>query len=1142
MDPISAIGFASAIVQILGALTSTVHSLDKLRGRFSDADFTIHALIQELSCIKTALTSLKELHRLNSSDVMVSEEFNEQMLTATSGCQIIMQVLSEDVMNMVHDSQSGDTLGFRSRIRVVWKEDIMKGHQEKLHAQVMALQLLLQVCQRLEPFLIPKGRTEAHRPLPSHTSQEQLRLLRQATTRRIMRKVRDDTETIISTRSQATSSAASISQHSSFTLGDSAVGFNDALADLSLYRRLSPQPAPSIGTSNIQIDTGEGFAYAPTRDRGSARASFDAHPPQQDYLLLPTSPSAPVHPAHRRAVSSREVPRPSLPNVTRSKSDTKAPKTIERSGSKLERISSLLRLNTSSRLNLASTSSNSSPKAGKITSFTRVKPKREQNPHTSIDLTGEDAASIPSIVKAAQAGSLGEVARLIDYGMKIEERHKKSGRNALLVAAHCGKDDIVELLIQHHARIDVVDGSGWTALHLAASRGHCDVITLLLEESNISEIPNYQGRTALRVAVDRSQHEAVQKLLMYNAKVNTRAENQMSTLHIAAKQGDAEIVNMLASNGADIEAKDANMMSALHYACERGHVEVIAVLLAHKANIEAIGRDRKTPLICAAESGQSRAVEFLLKSKQKASASGTDDTGMTALHWAAYNGHEETVDILSQKKGSLARVNAMGRTALHLSVMQTQFAVVEPLLRKGADLNSRCATGLTPLHYACMADSIELAMLLLQQGADIEATEYQHQQRPLHVAAARSSIHLLELLCTKGASLDARDSVGDWPLSVACRCGHVAAVGKLLSLGSPLYQEQQATSRSDSPLCLAAMGGHLPVVSLLLERGASASRKDEGGWQPFRHAAYHGHVEVLKVLLAHTRIPDTEVSDVISMPETIGFHPDFMITEDRKVQVRELLNQALAESGQMPPTRISKMALTVNNGNHPAQSSQDRYSQDCESLVPQELPATLEQGLPSSRSATPERDLRAEITRPNDREHVQLRLSEQPSPPVNANSASVPNDPRGISPIRYTEQNSARQNPRRHPAREEPPVSATFVPQQRLVFTPPRPQKHLKIPSHSVGIGVSVAESMPVQSRRYAQRSRIPQRTPAPREIVLPISKPEPPVEHMQEAIDDSLDSDTDSMCSVYTAPDGSVDTDIASGIDYQNAPFELAA
>jgi hypothetical protein len=34
----------------------------------------------------------------STSNVMVSEEFNEQLVTAMGGCQIIMEVLSEDVM------------------------------------------------------------------------------------------------------------------------------------------------------------------------------------------------------------------------------------------------------------------------------------------------------------------------------------------------------------------------------------------------------------------------------------------------------------------------------------------------------------------------------------------------------------------------------------------------------------------------------------------------------------------------------------------------------------------------------------------------------------------------------------------------------------------------------------------------------------------------------------------------------------------------------------------------------------------------------------------------------------------------------------------------------------------------------------
>jgi hypothetical protein len=142
-------------------------------------------------------------------------------------------------------------------------------------------------------------------------------------------------------------------------------------------------------------------------------------------------------------------------------------------------------------------------------------------------------------------------------------------------------------------------------------------------------------------------------------------------------------------------------------------------------------------------------------------------------------------------------------------------------------------------------------------------------------------------------------------------------------------------------------------------------QKDEGGWQPFRYAAYHGHLDVLRVLLARTRIPDMDAQDIIRMPETIGFSSDAIISEDCKARVRELLNQALAESGLMPPSHTPSILQNVNQGNYPAQYLQSHNLRDCESFLPQELPATLEQGQPSSRSTTPKHGYRLNLHNPS---------------------------------------------------------------------------------------------------------------------------------------------------------------------------------
>ena len=117
--------------------------------------------------------------------------------------------------------------------------------------------------------------------------------------------------------------------------------------------------------------------------------------------------------------------------------------------------------------------------------------------NTSINLKTLEGASAPVIVKTAQTGSRDDVERLIQSGHDIEARHIHSRRNALLVAAHCGNDEIVDLLIQNNARLDVADGSGSTAVHLAASRGHLEALGLLLSENVDIETRNSQGRTAL---------------------------------------------------------------------------------------------------------------------------------------------------------------------------------------------------------------------------------------------------------------------------------------------------------------------------------------------------------------------------------------------------------------------------------------------------------------------------------------------------------------------------------------------------------------------------------------------------------------------------------------------------------------------
>lgn len=663
-------------------------------------------------------------------------------------------------------------------------------------------------------------------------------------------------------------------------------------------------------------------------------------------------PQDSVFPEHGRSKSVAFSPssRSSRKNgVWRAQSDSAS--SSASSGSKREVIwSALRRLSTSSRVNLAVSPRNS-------TAARRERQERKGF-SISIDLASTEGAAAPHIVKIAQSGSMVDVERLIECGHDIEARHFYSGRTALLVAAHCGNGEVVDLLIQHNARLNVVDGMGYTALHLAASRGHCEVVGLLVAEDLDIETRNKFGNTALWVAAYNGQFAATQLLIANHAKVNTRSPSQMTALHAAAKQGDDQIVELLIDNGADFEARDGSMMTALHYACEEGHPHVVEFLLKKKANIDAPGRDRRTPLICAAATGRFQAVQQLLRSKPSDRA--TDDASMTALHWAAFNGHVEIVDLLSKRKGSLLMTNKAGRTPLHLAVMGNQFVVVELLLRRNSQLETRCRSGLAAFHYACIANSLEIMRLLLITGSDIEAQVELDgdQRRPIHIAAASGSTSSIDLLIDKGASLEARDAMRDRALCVACRYGHAAAAQKLLSRGSPFYLGFGTGPHEDSPLCLAAMGGHSPVISLLVQHGASILQRNEVGWRPVHYAAYYGHLGSLRLLLAMNPSDPRTGLGADPTVERVGFAPH--VSAERRREVTNLLGQApqLRMEGVSPgfPFGAAPSALTSGGLQPPPPSPFERTSRRVpDPIWVQELPGTLEQGLPSSRSVTPER-------------------------------------------------------------------------------------------------------------------------------------------------------------------------------------------
>jgi len=177
---------------------------------------------------------------------------------------------------------------------------------------------------------------------------------------------------------------------------------------------------------------------------------------------------------------------------------------------------------------------------------------------------------------------------------------------------------------------------------------------------------------------------------------------------------------------------------------------------------------------------------------------------MTALHWAARNGHLDAVGLLLDMGApSDTRCQMFGWTPLCHAISQGKPAVAKLLIERGTDIHSRDQQGLTPLHLAARAGISDIASLLLEHGAAVNARESVDGNTPLHFAAAPD---VAEVLLRYGADMNATERYrGMTPLECARLLGHDQVAALLEQRRSVASQEASGTGKT--PVVARAAAG-----------------------------------------------------------------------------------------------------------------------------------------------------------------------------------------------------------------------------------------------------------------------------------------------------------------------------------------------
>jgi len=253
--------------------------------------------------------------------------------------------------------------------------------------------------------------------------------------------------------------------------------------------------------------------------------------------------------------------------------------------------------------------------------------------------------------------------------------------------------------------------------------------------------------------------------------------------------------------------------------------------------------------------------------------------GATALHWAAHNDDQPTVDLLIEAGANVNAANELGATPLWLAASQGSAAMVAKLLDAGASPNVALDEGETPLMAAARTGTVEAVKLLAARGADVNATEHLRNQTALMWAAASDRVDVVRTLIELHANLNARSSTrslvvntgiqsgsggynppgqadqeegGFTPLLFAARRGSVASARLLADAGANV---DEPAANGASPLVIAVHSGNGDLARLLLDKGADPNAGG-AGYTALHAAVLRGDAATVKALLAHKADPD----------------------------------------------------------------------------------------------------------------------------------------------------------------------------------------------------------------------------------------------------------------------------------------------
>ena len=468
----------------------------------------------------------------------------------------------------------------------------------------------------------------------------------------------------------------------------------------------------------------------------------------------------------------------------------------------------------------------------------------------------EQAALNSVLVQEVQRKNEEGIQRAVDHGADVNtliwEEWPVLHRCALF-----GLSDSVTYLLERGAVPNPLSTKIKSPLYWAANGCHIKVTSLLLdhEDSNGLYSSAADNQAVFNEAAENGSLE-IMRMIQTRREIVLNAKNpyDATPLQTASKKGHTEVVRFLIDEGALFKLQ-SQAEGALIAAATAGHLDVVKIICDEgKVTPNVFDGDRKTPLLCAASSKDDSSrlenglemAKFLLSKGADPNPIGSSDG---PLHQASVHNHVQMVTLLLEHGADPTRyIN--GWCPLTNAIRFKNPATVTLLLAtKISDHAARQSWLDRSLRYACRTGERGIVLQLLQAGADIDAVEVEGVPKgasPLLLTILNGHVKTAQLLIRRGAKQDVADEKGRLALPLAAENGYEMLVRDLIRAGGDA--NLKSGENEDTSLMLAAGKGHEKVVKVLIENGADKEMMNKFGELALDVAEEKGHEKIVLLL------------------------------------------------------------------------------------------------------------------------------------------------------------------------------------------------------------------------------------------------------------------------------------------------------